>query len=136
MKKFSKMLLSFLMVSVLLSLLILPASAFDFQVRDIGGGSLRAYLGGSIVTGFSRSVSYASGWTHTETVDDGKGKIKYGFETNYINEDYCSTYHSSQSHQAVVKNDNGEVASSAGAGVWTSTVFKRHSAKPIWKLLY
>ena len=124
------------MVSILLSLLVLPASAYNYQVRDIGGGSLRAYLNGSKITSFSRSVSYAGNWSHTETVDGGKGKIHYGFETHLTNEDFCSTYHTTQSHQAVVKNDNGEVASFAGASAWTSTVFKKHSAKPIWKLLY
>lgn len=137
MNKILKLMLLIVVISVLATSLIIPASAYKYEVRDNGGGSIRGYQNGS-ATSYTSNVSYAGDWSHTVTVDDGKGKIKYGYDTYLLNEDYCSTYHSSRDHQAVISHAGGadECAYSAKAGAWTKTVFVRHAAKPIWKLLY
>ena len=134
-----KKLISVMFVVLLLTVsLVIPASAYSYEVRDNGGGSIRGYQNGSETT-YTATVSYASKWQHTATVDGGKGKIKYGFDTYLLNEDYCSTYHSTQSHQATVKHSgdkDDDGAAWAKAGKWTETVFVKHNAKPIWRLIY
>ena len=126
-----------LAISILATSLIIPAAAYKYEVRDNGGGSIRGYQNGS-ATSYTSNVSYAGAWSHTITVDGGKGKIKYGYDTHYLNEDYCSTYHSSKGHQAAISHGSGqdEKTYSASAGAWTKTVFVKHAAKPVWKLLY
>ncbi len=137
MNKILKLVLSISVISILATVLIIPASAYKYEVRDNGGGSIRGYQNGS-ATSYTSNVSYAGDWSHTVTVDGGKGKIKYGYDTYLLNEDYCSTYHSDKEHQAVISHGNGgdEKAYCANAGAWTKTVFVKHVAKPVWKLLY
>lgn len=136
MNRILKLMWLILAISILATSLIIPAAAYKYEVRDNGGGSIRGYQNGS-ATSYTANASHAGAWSHTIAVDGGKGKIKYGYGTHLLNEDYCSTYHSSKGHQAVISHGSGgdEGAYYAKAGAWTKTLFVKHSAKPVWKLL-
>ena len=131
-----KIIMIFMALTLIMSSIIIPASALEYVVEDRGGGKI--YING-VSNG---KVTYSSSWKHTITCDGERGKITYGYNTFAYNEDTVKTYHSSKGHQAVVTNDaikkdkkNPERSKWAKAGSWTGTVSVRHASKPEWKLL-
>ncbi len=133
MKSLRKIVSIMLVVCMIATVSAVSAFAYKAEVKDTGSGNLIGVVN-DVQTSYTSNVSYASDWTHTITVDSGKGKLTYGFETYLVNEDIARTYNSEYSHQAVVKNNNGEEAASANKNAWTATVFLEHSAKPTWAL--
>lgn len=133
MKSLRKIVSIMLVVCMLATVSVISAFAYKAEVKDTGSGNLIGVVN-DVQTSYTSNVSYAGDWLHTITVDNGRGKLKYGFDTYKLNEDIASTYNSTYAHQAVVKNNNGEASYSADPGEWTATVFLEHSAKPTWAL--
>lgn len=136
-----KKILSAILIFVLfVSTFSICANATAREVKDTGGGAILATNGniGSKDGKNEANVSYAKRWELYAYYDSGESIIRFGFDTWATNEDYVYGWNKSYAHQATVENSVERVESSAQAakGKWTSKVYIKHAARPIWKLLY
>ncbi|MBT2685973.1 hypothetical protein [Bacillus sp. ISL-37] len=77
---------------------------------------------------YKNSKGFTSAWS---AYNSGTNWIiKYGFNTDWINEDYTHTTHAKYKSYAIVNNANGKYSSSASAGNWAKTEV-RHSGTSI-----
>lgn len=62
---------------------------------------------------------FTKAWTAELATNDGKGKMKYGFNKFAIDEDFTWTIHDSNGHTAIVTRGTSNSSSdSASAGDW------------------
>ncbi|SFE98167.1 hypothetical protein SAMN04487969_110164 [Paenibacillus algorifonticola] len=68
------------------------------------------------VTKNSSGKTFTKSWELTAS--GGSWLMKYGFNTDFINEDYTHTYNSQFHHTATVSNSNGAFTDEDSAGSW------------------
>lgn len=89
-------------------------SVMVFVVSLVGASSVFAETHGYSSTG----KSFTSSWT---VVDGGSGwSIQYGYNTDFINEDFTYALHGNTLHTAIVENNNGQHYTTKGAGIWAN----------------
>ena len=77
-------------------------------------------------------ILYTSEWEHEISFNNGNGRLKYGFDTDWANEDTASAYHSTKFHQVQVKNDKYKpIGASAKVGKWTEVLLLKHASNPV-----
>lgn len=77
------------------------------------------------------SRGFKKAWELSVTTDGGKGILKYGYNTTFINEDYAHAYHSTKSHYAYLKNGKGSFSGSNKAKKKWSKIEVTHNGSKI-----
>ncbi|MGG0239276.1 hypothetical protein [Bacillus rhizoplanae] len=68
---------------------------------------------------YKNSKGFTSSWSATNSGTNWL--IKYGYNTDWINEDYTHTTHSKYTNYAIVNNANGKYSTKASPGSWAKT---------------
>ncbi|MBO4617868.1 MAG: hypothetical protein J5717_10960 [Lachnospiraceae bacterium] len=70
--------------------------------------------------GSSSGHSFSEAWEVSVTGDDGSAVLTYGYNTDWINEDYSWAYHYSKNHYASLTNGKGSFSgSNKDGGKWS-----------------
>lgn len=84
----------------------------------------------------SRNV-FTSAWEKTKSYDNGKEKMRYGYDTWCQNEDYCRSYVKSSAHSAKVIAGSHSETASGKAGNWSAKADVKHQSGTItWKIMW
>ncbi|MFT8322122.1 MAG: hypothetical protein ABF649_14580 [Bacillus sp. (in: firmicutes)] len=85
----------------------------------------------------SATSSFTNAWTATKKTGDGAGKLTYGFNTAWINEDFAYAIHDYKYHFANVSNGIGShVSKSVGAGVSTGIEVRHYGSSVNYAINY
>lgn len=83
------------------------------------------------------STSFSAAWGLQAKTSDGDGWLNYGYNTQFINEDYSHGYYKNTRHFAYIQNGNGYHTGPDVAPGNTSTIEVRHSGNSVtYGMLY
>lgn len=119
MKSLKRMILLMLAVTMVVSILIMPASAST--TGENPGKSIWAFYDDS----FSKS------WELYHSGDSGRAGLTYGFNTFLVHEDYAWATHSTKSHYAAIVTSNGTYSGPTKSAGSTSKIEIAHLAYEI-----
>lgn len=116
MKSLKRTFLLMLAIIMVMSILILPASAST--TGENSGKSIWAFYDGS----FSKS------WELYHSGDSGRASLTYGYNTFLVYEDYAWATHSTKSHNAAIVTANGTYSGPTKSAGSTSKIEITHLA--------